>query len=143
MTATEAYGKAVGQLIGWVSEQDAPQMFWLEGPHRESVRRPLDRLEAHLATDDPRFDGLFESRSALFELLGAAEQSFEDAPLDGKLSRGELPGGHPFELHFERMALLAKRSRAVISPQVDKTGQLRSVLDYGHSQIPDRLIGGP
>ncbi len=140
MTATEAYGKALAQLIAWVSKQDPPQMFWLEGPDRESVRRPLDRLQVHLASDDPRFDALFESRAALWVLLGAVEQSAEDVPLDGKHCCAELPGGHPFEIHFERMSLLAKRSRAVISPQVDKTGQLRAVLDYGNSPIPDRLI---
>lgn len=136
----QAYGLAAGRLIAWVSEHDAPQMLWLEGPDREAVRRPLDRLEAHLATDDPRFEALYEARAELLAALEATETATEEAVCDGRLVRAELPGGLPLELHFERMALLAKRSRAVISPQVDKTGHLRSVLAYEHEKLPERLI---
>ncbi len=138
--AQRAYGIAMARLIAWVSQHEVPQMLWLEGPDRNSVRRPLDRIQAHLATDDPRFDELFACRVQLAAALGATITREEDGPLDGKCCVAALSDGLPVELHFERMSLLAKRARSVVSPQVDKTGHLRHVLDYGDSDIPQRLI---
>lgn len=138
--AARAYGQAAAVLIRVVSETiDEARMLWLEGPDRAAVRRPYGALDVHLATDDPRFAPLWSRLGEILTALGATRLSDADAPLDGKTCRAELPGGHPLTLHFERMALLAKRSRAAVAPLVDKTGHLRHVLDYSAAPISDRL----
>lgn len=138
-TPTEAYRAATAILVRLAGETEEIRMLWLEGPDRAALCLPPERLEAHLATDDPRFAGLFAGHARILEALGAAAHEDSDAPCAGKLCRASLAGGHPFELVFERLSLLAKRPRAAVKPLVDKTGHLRHVLDYGRAPLSDRL----
>lgn len=132
-TATEtdaAYAALLDKLTDHAATDPKVKALWIEGPVVQDLRRPLPRLEVHLAADEPHWPALVaEIEPALQGFGPLAQPRWSDTQ---RLARqlDALFHGAPVIVIVERTALLAKRKRRAVKSLVDKTGHLPHVLDY-------------
>lgn len=123
----------VDRLLTWAIAEPRARAVWVEGETAREVRRPYPRFDAHVAADEPDFDGVLDGlRGAAERILGAQLVGIEDAPRFAKelrLEWGRPPTGTSGRVVLERTSLLAKRPRAYVATLLDRTGHLPHVMD--------------
>lgn len=105
---------------------------WTEGATPQGCFPPFaGAVDLHLGTTDPLFDAVAADHAAFLGKAGRVLAHRDaDAPVFARACEAELEGGLRVTLTIERLSLVTKRPRACIAPLVDKTRQLRYVLDY-------------
>jgi hypothetical protein len=130
MSRKLTYDEIVDHLVDWCLGEDRIQALWLEATTLTELRRPYERLEVHVAADEPVYPlVLADLEGRLEAVLGARVEGVADTRRFAKELRVRA-GGLPFVLIAEQSHLLAKRPRAEVVPLVDKTRHLPHVLDY-------------
>lgn len=111
---------------------------WTEGETPQGCFPPFaGAVDLHVGTPEPFFDALAADHVKLLSAGGrVASHRDADAPVNARACAAELEGGLRVTLTIERMSLLPKRPRAFIAPLVDKTQQLRYVMDYSKRSCP-------
>lgn len=121
------------RLVSWAIAEPRVRAVWVEGASAREVRRPYPHLDAHVAADEPEFDGVFdELRGAVERVLGARLAGIEDVPRFAKelrLEWGDPPAAASGRVVLERTSLLAKRPRAHAAILFDRTGHVPHVMD--------------
>lgn len=111
---------------------DEPRVeaVWVEGePHgaRPRLTAPLD---LHVAAPEPVFDSLVRDLPALLaSRLSLSVTGPVPADFEGRAFTLRTEGGVAVALTVERTALVGKRPRRAILPQMDRSGLLRYTVD--------------
>lgn len=105
---------------------------WTEGDSPQACFPPFaGAVDLHIGTPEPFFEALAADHVKLLSAGGKVVAHRDaDAPVNARTCAAEMEGGLWVALTIERLSLLAKRPRAFIAPLVDKTQQLRYVMDY-------------
>lgn len=132
-TMTEIQQAFLSRVTDAAVADDRVFACWTEGDTPQGCFPPFaGAVDLHVGTIDPLFDALAADHATLLGAGGGRVVSHRDAdaPLFSKVCEAELEGGVRVRLTLERMSLVPKRARAYVAPLVDKTQQLRFVLDY-------------
>jgi len=126
----EIYRSLVDRLVSSGVDDRRLRALWLEGATREELLPPYRRLEIHIATDEPDFDGLLSDLEALIAGQGELQvKGWSDTPRFARELQGLLDG-QPITVIMEKTCFLAKRPRRAVSSLLDKTGHLYHVMDF-------------
>jgi len=111
---------------------DEPRIeaVWVEGEPAGARPRLKSPLELHVAAPEPVFDAVVRD---LPRLVGSRIEAKFSAPgpsdFEGRTFDVETASGVLIRLTVERTALVGKRPRRAILPQMDRTGLLRYAVD--------------
>lgn len=124
--------EVLNRLVAAAVADERVKACWSEGETPGACLPPFaGPIDLHIATSDPLFDALSADHAAW---LGAGGKVLShrdaDAPVFARACAAELEGGVKVALTIERLSLVPKRPRAHVAPLVDKTGQVRYVMDF-------------
>jgi hypothetical protein len=129
---TELQQEVLNRLVAAAVADDRVKACWSEGDSARGCLPPFaGPIDLHIATSDPLFDALTADHAAWLAAGGKVVSHRDaDAPVFARACEAELEGGVKVALTIERLSLIPKRPRAHVAPLVDKTGQVRYVMDY-------------
>jgi hypothetical protein len=138
-TPAELQQAVLNRLVAAAVADDRVKACWTEGETAPGCFPPFaGPIDLHVATSDPLFDALAADHAA-FLAAGARVVAHRDAdaPVFARACAAELEGGVRVALTIERLSLIPKRPRAHVAPLVDKTHQVRYVMDFsGRRRAP-------
>ena len=122
----------LNRFVAAAVADDRVKACWTEGKTPEGCLPPFPGpIDLHVATSDPLFDALAADHAAWLAAGGKVVAHRDaDAPVFARACEAELEGGVKVALTIERLSLIPKRPRAHVAPLVDKTGQVRYVMDF-------------
>ena len=130
MSPPASFDTIADALVAWAIDEERIRGLWIEGAAPGDVRRPYSRLEAHLAAEEPSFQGLVEATALFLERdLGAEVVRASDAVRFAREFAARLEA-LSFTVIVERTPFLAKRPRAEVTALLDRSGHLTHVMDF-------------
>jgi hypothetical protein len=112
---------------------DEPRVeaVWVEGEPCGARPRLASPLDLHVAAPEPVFDSLLRDLPAILarRLPSVSVTGPGPADFEGKSFRFRSADGVDVALTVERTALVGKRPRRAILPQMDRSGLLRYTVD--------------